>query len=264
VSESDTPLAGKVAFVTGGSKGIGRAIAIGLAEAGAKVAVTGRGEGDEPGTVGETASVIRAAGGEVLPLTCDVRDEKRVEASINACAEEFGRLDVLMNNAGLFHPGFTVESTSLEMWDETVDAHIRGPFLCSRFALPHFTEDGGSIINMSSTAADVTYHSAGLISYAVGKAGMEQLTRGLALELAGRNIAVNAIRPMSLYTEAVTKFINDPDALARFQPPEAINPAIIFLAQCRSEFTGHVLNRTDFVNGSFQKIAVLPVPPPSA
>jgi NAD(P)-dependent dehydrogenase (short-subunit alcohol dehydrogenase family) len=156
-----------------------------------------------------------------------------------------------MNNAGLFHPGHTVESTTLEMWDETVDAHIRGPFLCSRFALPHFTDEGGSIINMSSTAGDVTYRSAGLISYAVGKAGMEQLTRGLSLELADRNIAVNAIRPMSLYTEAVTKYIKDPAALARFEPPEAINPAIVFLARCRTEFTGHVVNRTDFVDGGF-------------
>lgn len=256
MSESNTPLAGKVAFVTGGSKGIGRAIAIGLAEAGAKVAVTGRAEGNAPATVGETAGVIRAAGGDVLPLICDVRDEHQVEASISACADEFGRLDILVNNAGLFHPGFTVESTSLEMWDETIGAHIRGPFLCSRFALPHFTQEGGSIINMSSTAGDVTYRSARLISYAVGKAGMEQLTRGLALELADRNIAVNAIRPMSLYTEAVTKFIKDPDALAKFEPPAAINPAIIFLAQCRADFTGNVVNRTDFVDGRFAQLVV--------
>jgi NAD(P)-dependent dehydrogenase (short-subunit alcohol dehydrogenase family) len=256
VTESNTPLAGKVAFVTGASKGIGRAIAIGLAAAGAKVALTGRHEGDGPGTAGETAKVIRAAGGEALPLICDVRHEKAVEAAFGACAEEFGRLDVLMNNAGLFHPGFTVESTSLEMWDETIGAHIRGPFLCSRFALAHFDEAGGSIINMSSTAGDVTYRSAGLISYAVGKAGMEQFTRGLALELAGRNIAVNAIRPMSLYTEAVTKYIKDPDRLAAFEPPEAIVPAILFLAQCRSEFTGNVVNRTDFVDGHFPQMVV--------
>src|SRR4051794_3679455 len=203
MSESNAPLAGKVAFVTGGSKGIGRAIAIGLAAAGAHVAVTGRGEGNEPGTVGHTAALIRDAGGEALPLICEVSDEKEVEAAVNACAEEFGRVDVLVNNAGPMHTGFTVESTPIELWDENIGAHTRGPFLCTRFALPHFTEEGGSIINMSSTGADVTYRSAGLISYAAAKAAMEQMTRGMALELVSRNIAVNAIRPMTLLTEGV-------------------------------------------------------------
>lgn len=273
-------LNGKVAFVTGGSKGIGRAIAIGLAEAGATVAMTGRSADTGPGTAHETAAHIEAAGGKALPLVCDVRDPESVRNAIDSTAATFGRLDILMNNAGLFFPGSDVIDIDLGQWHETIETHINGTFYAARYAAPHMIAGGGgSIINMSSTGGDPSHDITGNVAYGVAKAGIEQLTRGLARELASFNIAVNAIRPMALLSEGtmksadwMTKYraktggravqdnITDEERLKKFSPTSAIVPSIVYLAQQRGDFTGKVLRRTDFADGRFQTV----VWPPSA
>lgn len=267
-------LEGKVVFVTGGSKGIGKAISIGLAEAGANVALTGRNEGTGPGTAHETAALIEASGGKALALVCDVRDPDAVRGAIDTAVANFGRLDSLVNNAGLFFPGSDVMDIDLGQWHETIETHINGTFYAARFAAPHMIAGGGgSIINMSSTGGDPSHDTTGNVAYGVAKAGIEQLTRGLAKELASVNIAVNAIRPMALLSEGtmnsadwMTKYraktgrrtvqndITDEERLKKFSPASSIVPSIIHLAQQRASFTGNVVRRTDFVNGGFQSL----------
>jgi len=259
------PLSGQCAFVTGGSKGIGRAISIGLARAGAMVALTGRSASNGPGTALETAAMIEAEGGRALALKCEVGDPDAVRRSIDQAVEHFGRLDVLMNNAGLYVPGFDVVDIDLSTWDETIQTHINGTFYCARFAARHMAAaGGGSIINMSSTGGDPGYDSTGNVAYAVAKAGIEQFTRGLALELAGVNIAVNAIRPMALLSEGsvknadwLTRYrerrgdgvvrnnLSDEERMKQFSDPSTIVPAIVYLAERRSDFSGNVVRRTD-------------------
>ena len=265
------PLAGKCAFVTGGSKGIGRAISIGLARAGALVALTGRNSGCGPGTAMETAALIEAEGGRALALTCDVRDPDAVSRAIDQAAMHFGRLDILMNNAGLYFPGFDATDMDLAKWEETIQTHVNGTFYCARFAAPHMIAvGGGSIINMSSTAGEPSYDSMGNVAYAVAKAGIEQFTRGLAKELAASNVAVNAIRPMALLSEGskmnsdwlaryrqrtggctVRENLSDAERMQQFVEPSAIVPAIVNLANCRASFSGNVVRRTDFEDGRF-------------
>ncbi|MDH4565183.1 SDR family oxidoreductase [Pseudomonas sp. BN414] len=267
-------LQGRVAFVTGGSKGIGRAISLGLARAGARVALTGRSEEDGPGTARETARQIEQEGGTALALSCDVRDALAVEAAIDQAARTFGRLDILMNNAGLYFPGFDATDIELDRWRETIDTHINGSFLCARFAARHMAASGGgSIINMSSTGGDAGYDSMGNVAYAVAKAGIEQFTRGLAKELLVSNIAVNAIRPMALLSDGsrqnadwltryrarsgakeVRQGLPDEERMQQFAASSTIVPAIVHLAQCRSEFTGNVVRRTDFGGDRFQAL----------
>jgi NAD(P)-dependent dehydrogenase (short-subunit alcohol dehydrogenase family) len=268
------PLEGKVALVTGGSKGIGQAICIGLAEAGASVALTGRSCAAGPGTAHDTAAQIEASGGQALALACDVRDAGAVRTAIDTAADTFGRLDILMNNAGLFFPGRDVADIDLALWEETIQTHINGMFYCARFAIPHMAAGGGgSIINMSSSGGDPTYNTTGNVAYAVAKAGVEQFTRGLARELAASNIAVNAIRPMALFshgTERVADWLkkyqeragrpaerdnpSDEERMKQFSPPSTIVPAIVHLAQQRSNFTGNVVQRTDFEDNGFRSL----------
>ncbi len=178
------PLSGMNAFVTGGSKGIGRAICLGLAEAGAAVALTGRSADDGAGTARATATEIKQAGGRALPIVCDVRNAEGVRTAITSAVKTFGRLDILVNNAGLYFPGVNAIDMELSQWDETIETHIRGSFLCARFAAQNMADHGGSIINMSSTAGDPGHDSTGNLAYCVAKAGIEQMTRGLARELA--------------------------------------------------------------------------------
>lgn len=268
-------LTGRAAFVTGGSKGIGRAISIGLARAGTMVALTGRSTGRGAGTAQETVELIEAEGGRAIALTCDVRDCDAVRNAIDEAAERFGRLDILVNNAGLYFPGFDVIDMDVIKWEETIQTHINGSFYCARFAATHMiAAGGGSIINLSSTGGDPAYDSMGNVAYAVAKAGIEQLTRGLASELSASNIAVNAIRPMALLSEGskdnanwlsdyrqragnriVRDNISDEERMKQFDPPSAIIPAIVYLAQRRAEFSGNVVRRTDFERSGFHSFA---------
>ncbi|MBM3945993.1 MAG: SDR family NAD(P)-dependent oxidoreductase [SAR202 cluster bacterium] len=198
-------LDGKVAVVTGASRGIGRDIAVVFAREGAKVVVSARteNEGDFriPGSIGTTVRRIRDAGGDAIGVKCDVSDEAQVEALVKQTMDRHGRLDILVNNAAILIPG-KVEEMQIRHWDLLYRVNIRGPFLGCKFALPVMKRQRyGHILNISSTGAigpgPGPYKTAGGggIAYGAGKAHLERFTQGLAQEVWEENIAVNALSP---------------------------------------------------------------------
>jgi len=205
-------LAGKVAIVTGASRGIGKGCAIELAAAGAAVYLTGRTvrEGDAalPGTVGATAAEIAAAGGEAMAVACDHRDDAAVEALFARVDAERSRLDVLVNNAFLIPPELTSGKPFFEVpisnWDDMIDVGTRSAYVASVFAARHMTRRGaGLIANISSSgAAKYAWH----VAYGVGKAALDRLTADTAHELQKFGVAVVSLWPGLVRTERVEKY----------------------------------------------------------
>ena len=185
-------LAGRVAIVTGGGTGIGRATSIRLARAGAKAVVVNysRSEKDAEATAGE----LRGLGVEALAHRADIADESAVRSMIAQTVDRFGRLDVLVNNAGTTHfiPFTDLDALTDEVWDEILRVNLMGTFYCCRAAAPELRKTRGAIVNVASLAAHRASGSS--IAYAVSKAGLVQLTRGLALSLAP-DIRVNSVSP---------------------------------------------------------------------
>jgi citronellol/citronellal dehydrogenase len=194
-------LPGKVAIVTGASRGIGRGLASGLAAAGAKVVCAARTTAEHPselpGTIDETAAAIRAVGGDALAVRCDIGNADDITALVDATLAAYGRLDVLVNNAMTPTRGLFSDIT-VEMWDESMRINVRSLFLTAHAAAGPMRERGsGSIINISSGAADpnITGMPPGFLTYSVAKAALERFSTALAIELAPMGIAVNALRP---------------------------------------------------------------------
>ena len=188
-------LDGKVALVTGGSRGIGAAIAIRLAEQGADVVITYQRSADQAGNVVES---VKAYGRRALAVQADNAGAEAVAGSVRATVGEFGRLDILVNNAGVGHYG-TIEGISLAELDHVVAVNVRAPFLASQAAVPHMTE-GGRIITIGSTAADRAA-VAGFSLYGLSKAALTGLTKALGRELGPRGITVNLVQPGPIDTE---------------------------------------------------------------
>jgi NAD(P)-dependent dehydrogenase (short-subunit alcohol dehydrogenase family) len=182
-------LTGRPALVTGASSGIGRAIALKLAELGAPIVVTGRRA--EP--LQALVSEIHARGGKAVSVPGDVRDEAHVRSAIERAVAAFSGLTILVNNAGVIGAGPT-ESTSTAEWDRVMDVDLKGAFLFSRAAIPHLKgRPGANIVNVSSVTGRRPY--ANITPYCVAKAGMDMLTQCLALELAPHGVRVNAVNP---------------------------------------------------------------------
>lgn len=198
---------GSTVLVTGAARGMGRDIALGFAHAGANVVVSDvakhvDGLGYEVAAAGDLQAVadeIRAARTEALAVTADVRSEADVEALIGATVDRFGRLDVLVNNAGVFVAAPTVEMTE-EQWDLVLDTNLKGPFLCSKHAAKHMLgrSGGGRIITVSSTSALVGIPNQ--IGYQSSKHGVVGQIRTLALELAPYGVTVNTVCPTVVQT----------------------------------------------------------------
>jgi len=190
----------KVAIVTGGSRGLGKAIAMGLSQEGAKVVIAARTEKDKnglPGTIYKTVEAIKALGNEALAFKCDVTNEESVNKMVHDAAKHFGQIDVLVNNAGVafYYP---IIETPLKRWELVVRVNLTGAFLCSKAVLPSMIDQKkGSIINISSLAADERDEGTVPtgVAYAASKAGLDRLTLGLATEVGKHNIAVNALKP---------------------------------------------------------------------
>jgi 2-deoxy-D-gluconate 3-dehydrogenase len=235
-------LAGRVALVTGGNGGLGRALALGLQAAGARVAVTGR----DPAKNDQVRAELAEAEA-VFPL--DVRDEAAVAETVAAVARRFGRLDILVNNAGLYQGGGALELTRAD-WQAVLDAHLTGSFLCAQQAARHMLAGGrgGKIINIGSMYS--LFGAPAFPHYAAAKAGVLGLTRSLAVELAPHHIQVNAILPGWFETDLTRATRHGPPGeLIRRKTPagrwgeaEDLVGAAVFLASAASDFvTGAAL-----------------------
>ena len=195
-------LSGRVAIVTGASKGIGRVISLRFAQEGAKVVCAAR----SADLVRETASQIEAAGGTAIAVVCDAADEEQVRALVAAGRAAFGRIDTLVANAGDGGPTAPVQDYSLADWRYTVDSCLTSSYLCTRFVVPEMIEaGGGSIIYVSSVAGrrGLPYR----IGYCAAKAGQVGMTYGMALELSRHNIRVNAIAPGAVAGDRIDRVI---------------------------------------------------------
>jgi NAD(P)-dependent dehydrogenase (short-subunit alcohol dehydrogenase family) len=183
-------LKGQYAIITGGGRGIGRAIALRFAEEGAAVLVAARTAAE----VEAVAEEIRAVGGRAAAIAADVSQPAGCERIHHAATEEFGRVDILVNNAGMLGPIQPVQNISPEEWDAVMAANLRSAFLMSRLVAPEMLERGrGAILNISSVAAKMAFGLNG--PYAVSKAGLLALTRTLAAEVSRQGVRVNAICP---------------------------------------------------------------------
>jgi meso-butanediol dehydrogenase/(S,S)-butanediol dehydrogenase/diacetyl reductase len=204
-----TRLAGKAAFLTGGGTGIGRACALLFAREGARVALAGR----RLDQLDAAAEEVRRGGGEAWTMTCDVTDRGQVEAAIDATVKRFGKLDVVVNNAGVLLVA-TAEQTSDADWERVMDTNLRGTFLVSRAALPALRQaGGGAIVNVASILGLVGMK--GRAAYAASKGGVVALTRAMALDHASEGIRINCICPAVVDSEMVSElFASQPDPQA--------------------------------------------------
>jgi len=239
-------LGGKVAIVTGASRGIGKAIAIGFAKEGADVVVAGRTESENeklPGTIYKTVEEIKASGRRALPIRCDVTDEYHVNDMVQRAIEEFGKIDILVNNAGVafYYP---VIETPLKRWELVLRVNLTGAFLCSKAALPKMIEQrSGSIINISSLAA--SDRNGGTVStglaYAVAKAALDRFTYGLAAEAGRFNIAVNCLKPHRVVdTEGMRFWVKEEDRKDWVSPDKMVRCAIFLAEQDAKGISGTV------------------------
>ena len=248
-------LAEQVVIVTGASRGIGKGLALGLAARGAAVVCAARTDteteapGGLPRSVQGTAREITAAGGRALAVRCDIGIEADLVGLVDRTVEVFGRLDVLVNNAMAPTRGAVVDATT-EMWDESMTTNVRSLFVICKLVLPHLRERGGSIINMSSGAAEhssTPFLPPGYAIYATAKAAMERFTTAIAPEMAALDIAVNAIRPGAVKTEMTVHELGEDYDWSGWATPDSVVPAVAYLAGQRGDgLTGQVLESTQF------------------
>jgi 3-oxoacyl-[acyl-carrier protein] reductase len=241
----DLKLAGKVAIVTGATRGIGRAIAVALAKEGADIGIAARTESESAsrsGTIYSVADEVRALGRKAIPIRTDVSKESDVRVMAETVMKELGSIDILVNNAAifpLFHtPLIDFPATS---WDLTMDVNLRGVFLCIKAVLPHMIKKGsGSIINISSLASMTS--GKGRIAYGAAKAALERLTYGLSEEIRDSNIAVNALSPLGLTeTESVKDLYPDADHEKWVRPEDVARGAVWLACQDARKFTGRAV-----------------------
>jgi len=236
------PLKNKVALVTGSSKGIGRGIALALAQEGCLLAVA---DIDEI-ALQTVAKEISDLGAKVLAIKCDVSQKTDVDEMIKKTVAEFGTLDILVNNAGIY-PFVPFMSLTEADWDKVMDVNLKSIFMCSQAAAKVMLS-GSRIINISSIASVIGF--AGLAHYCASKGGINSLTRAVALELADKKITVNAVAPGAIATPGASQGLNE-DAkkqtlamipLARMGQPEDIAGTVTFLASDQASYiTGQVI-----------------------
>jgi 3-oxoacyl-[acyl-carrier protein] reductase len=237
----------KVALVTGASQGIGWDIAQALVVAGAKVAVAARTEEKLALLVGE----IAAAGGEAIAVKMDVADAEQVKSGFKQVIDKFGRLDILVNNAAITRDGLAVRMKR-DDWDAVIRTNLTGAHLCIQQALGTMMRArAGRIINVSSVVAQMG--NAGQANYVAAKAGLIGLTKAIAMEIASRNITVNAVAPgfietpmTNVLSDKVKEELKARIPLGRLGMPRDVAASIVFLASDEAAYiTGHVLD----VNG---------------
>jgi len=239
-------LEGKVALVTGGRKGIGACAAMALANAGADIILVSR----SLENIELVETEIKRLGRSVFSYSCDVSDLVQIKKMSAAAIDCFGKIDILLNNAGVAFSQYALDVTP-GRWDATHSINLRGLFFCCQAFGKHMIESGikGKIINMASTFSVVAYPQR--VAYASAKGGVVQLTKVLALEWAKYGITVNCISPTAIKTDMIEALVNDKEKtadfirkipLGRLGEPTDISGAVVFLAAPASDFiTGHNL-----------------------
>lgn len=248
-------LEGKVAIVTGASRGLGEYCAVGYAREGAKVAIAARTTEEKdprlPGTIYHTAELVEQAGGEALPVLCNVADNESVENMTQQVLDKWGQIDILMTNAAVQPPGF-VSTIQIRHWELEFKVNVHGPFYCIRAALPTMLERGsGNIINISSVAA----RAGGGSHYGATKRAIESMTIGLANEVKDKGIAVNCLKPVGGIETPGLLFGRAPGQVGGARPgspglpaPDSYVEAAVLLAlQTPETFTGEVHNDAEVI-----------------
>ena len=236
----------KTALVTGSSRGVGRAVALGFAKEGANIVVNYT---SNEKAANEVVDAIQAMGSKAVAMKADVAQKSDVENLIKTAVETFGRLDILVNNAGFTRPAMMIKMAE-EQWDEVVDIHLKGAFLCSQAAALQMKEqNSGKIINVTSVAGLVG--TVGQINYSAAKGGILSMTKSIARELARYNVCANVISLGIVATDMTEKIRSDEKLkeiymnrilLRRFAEPDDISPAFVFLGSDESNYiTGQLL-----------------------
>jgi NAD(P)-dependent dehydrogenase (short-subunit alcohol dehydrogenase family) len=235
---------GKVVVITGGSKGLGRAMALGFAEAGADIVVASR----KLGPCEEVADEVRSLGRRALAVSCHVGDWDQCRALIEASVAEFGRIDVLVNNAGIAPVPPSLLDVTEDLFDKTIAVNLRGPLRLTALAVEHMTS-GGAVINISSKAS--LHPSSFTVVYAAAKAGLNALTKAAANEFGPRGIRVNAIVCGTFHTDSFHRSLPAEDmqalmaarvGLGRIAEAEEIVGTALFLASDASSYlTGELI-----------------------
>jgi 3-oxoacyl-[acyl-carrier protein] reductase len=240
-------MANRIAFITGASRGIGRACALALSAGGARVVLAAR----QVEKLEEVAAELRAAGGDAFVVPIDLASQDSIKAAFSKASKEFGRIDILVNNAGLTRDGLAMRMKR-DDWDAVLQTNLSGSFFCIQQVMPAMVrERWGRIVNISSVVGESG--NAGQANYAASKAGLIGLTKSLAQELASRNITVNAVAPGFVETDMTASLSDELKAkiresvpLKRIGKPEDIAAAVKFLCGDDAGYiTGHVLD----VNG---------------
>ncbi len=236
---ADIDFTGKVAVVTGASRGIGRTIVLALAERGATVVGTSRQLDSSPGTGGtlrDTFGALAAAGGKGMPLPVDITREQGTKYLVDRTVETYGKIDILVNNAGVYPEGQIAE-TELKEWQDALTVNLTAPFLMCKAALPHMIERrSGNILNVSSGSA--VHYGAGRVLYSTTKAALDRFSEFLAEEVRGNGIAVNAWRPGLVKTDMSRQ---------RGAEPSAVVPSVMWIVgQTPETFTGNTVRRDGF------------------
>ncbi|MEW6145440.1 MAG: SDR family oxidoreductase [Thermodesulfobacteriota bacterium] len=244
-------LRGKTAIITGGGTGIGKATASLFAKEGANVVITGRTEE----RLIETAEEIGKSGAGISYRVSDVSNESECIQTVESTIGEYGRIDILFNNAGVCYRSNTHETDTC-VWDETFDVNVKGVYLMSKHTLPHMIRQGGGSIVNNSSILGLKASAAGFAAYSASKGAVNQLTRSMALEYADKGIRVNAVCPGTIYTPMMDKLFEEwgdrvlgekryisVHPIGRLAQPEEIAHAVLYLCDDRIRFiTGAMLS----------------------
>lgn len=244
-------LSGKVAMVTGSTRGLGEVAAKALAKAGADVAVCGRSQDD----LQRVSADIAALGRESAGFPMDVCSRDAVQQAVAKILDHFGRVDILVNNAGVSYRAPVVDYPD-EQWDRVIDTNLKGYFLVTQAVAPQMIERGcGKVINVSSIMGTVALPN--LLAYCASKGGVDQMTKVMALEWAKLGVQVNGIGPTYFETELVAQlrddperfnFINERTPMGRWGRPEELEGLVIFLAAPASDF---ITGQTILIDGGW-------------
>ncbi|MBX3292497.1 MAG: SDR family oxidoreductase [Acidobacteria bacterium] len=242
----------KVVVVTGASSGIGRAAALAFANEGASVVGIGR---NEKALIDEL-KISKASDGSIKPLLADLAEPTQLERAVNEVIDSFGKVDVLVNCAGILRGG-NIETTTIDEWDKTMNINLRSVFMLTQRFVPHLIGSKGNIVNVSSVAGTRAFPN--VLAYCVSKAALDQFTRCLALELAPRGVRVNAVNPGVVVTnlhkrggmseedyEAFLENSKNTHPIGRPGEPEEVANLIVYLA---SEKAGWITGATYAIDG---------------